>query len=626
MKLKKSIEGTILVTMLLLSTFLLVLPTASAEPAYGDISVQQVHHMLMHHSGNLVILDVRNQSEYKLGHLYNAVSMPLYELQRFRDLAGSLPVNGTQPLFANIFKSHVNDIVIVYCTAGTRSATAYQILAQNNLTKIYNMQGGITAWMQANYPIYCNVHYASVDLVNEQSVIDIEPWLLHIANCTPCQSQSCSGTSNSNLLPNATTTIVEENENQTIIVGTSIINGTTYEFTYTKTLLWDFNKVKYGSNRTISLYSTEIDVENVYADMLVLQYNVQNEDYNLTVTTTLSPSDSQYYNRSSTFVQYAPAGKLLVPAKEIFQFNSSATLSQQFSILGELAKKMGNIYQRSDENALIQLSGYYDAMKKDLNYLSRTVENKIPQYDLMIEGATQGRLSVGSLDPEAVLNGGFESGDSYWVLSGAGDHYVSNWAPYAGSYSLQLGYSTQALYNTRDDAYQLINIPAGSTNKQLSFAYHWWSYSSFMYFEVYVAPVGGNPTLVFEYDGEGLNDWAGTNIDLSSFSGDLYVYFSVLSYDGYWPACCWVDEVSVTYETPSTCNSDCIVSFFANCYSGGQLLDTQLYCMAGCLIGALMCGPFYPACAAGCWGIICGIAGGVELGVCALLALVYCCI
>jgi hypothetical protein len=68
---RKTAIGIILIA-ILLSTFLLIKLVAAEETGYRDISVQQARRMVKHNSGNIAILDVRNQSEYDLGHLYDA--------------------------------------------------------------------------------------------------------------------------------------------------------------------------------------------------------------------------------------------------------------------------------------------------------------------------------------------------------------------------------------------------------------------------------------------------------------------------------------------------------------------------------------------------------------------------
>jgi len=90
---------------------------------------------------NLLILDVRSQSEYDESHLYNATLIPHDEINaRISEL-----------------DSYKYTEIIVYCRSGSRSALASENLADNHgFTKIYNMLGGITDWIIAGYPVWRN--------------------------------------------------------------------------------------------------------------------------------------------------------------------------------------------------------------------------------------------------------------------------------------------------------------------------------------------------------------------------------------------------------------------------------------------------------------------------------------
>lgn len=90
---------------------------------------------------NLLILDVRSQSEYDESHLYNATLIPHDEIDsRISELE---PYKYTE--------------IIVYCRSGSRSEMASQNLAStHNFTKIFNMLDGITEWIIAGYPVWRN--------------------------------------------------------------------------------------------------------------------------------------------------------------------------------------------------------------------------------------------------------------------------------------------------------------------------------------------------------------------------------------------------------------------------------------------------------------------------------------
>lgn len=106
---------------------------------YIDIDVDTAYNMITNGTYlELVVLDVRTQSEVDVGHIYDSFWIPHTELEaRIGELAG-----------------HEDHEVIVYCLSGVRSAQASGILDTNNFTKVYNMLGGITEWQSAGNPVW----------------------------------------------------------------------------------------------------------------------------------------------------------------------------------------------------------------------------------------------------------------------------------------------------------------------------------------------------------------------------------------------------------------------------------------------------------------------------------------
>lgn len=127
---------------LLLSLVLIPITTVKAA-TYSDIDVHTAYAMINNHTQypNLLILDVREQSEYDESHLNNATLIPRLQIDtRINEL---MPYNDTE--------------IIVYCRTGGRSEMASVNLANNhNFTKIFNMLGGINAWTAASYPVWTN--------------------------------------------------------------------------------------------------------------------------------------------------------------------------------------------------------------------------------------------------------------------------------------------------------------------------------------------------------------------------------------------------------------------------------------------------------------------------------------
>ena len=122
--------------------FVALIPVIRVRAAtYTPVTVQTAYGMVNNHTlyPDLVILDVREQSEYDVSHLHNATLIPLGEIDaRISELQ---PYNDTE--------------ILVYCRAGARSAQASLNLASNhNFTKIFNMLGGITDWIAEGYPVW----------------------------------------------------------------------------------------------------------------------------------------------------------------------------------------------------------------------------------------------------------------------------------------------------------------------------------------------------------------------------------------------------------------------------------------------------------------------------------------
>lgn len=86
---------------------------------------------------NALVLDVREEGEYKLGHILNATLIPLGKLN---ERIGELEKYKAQP-------------IVAVCRSGSRSAAACVLLGKRGFTQAYNLAGGMTAWQKANLPL-----------------------------------------------------------------------------------------------------------------------------------------------------------------------------------------------------------------------------------------------------------------------------------------------------------------------------------------------------------------------------------------------------------------------------------------------------------------------------------------
>lgn len=78
-------------------------------------------------TGNLVVLDVRNDDEWARGHIAEALHRPLGHLMESFDGAMDTPI-------------------VVHCQSGVRSAMAASLLQRAGYTKLHNLTGGINAY------------------------------------------------------------------------------------------------------------------------------------------------------------------------------------------------------------------------------------------------------------------------------------------------------------------------------------------------------------------------------------------------------------------------------------------------------------------------------------------------
>jgi hypothetical protein len=447
----------------------------------------------------------------------------------------------------------------VYCKGGSRSAPACQLLVDHGYTNVYNMEGGITAWMQAGYPISTRYHH--VDAENMSS-IDIEPWLLYQAGCTTCQNQSCSSGST---LPTYSNFSVQENGTNMTFSIVGEVNGTSTEYTMVSSLLNNYTTVVDGTNRTASLWSFEIVSEGFEQFYYVLKYRAENDVYNFTVVSSLLPNELQTYNVSATYVSYDPVNVIPIKTGEVVNTNASLELSDYYKVLGKVAKELGREYNDSDDYSLQQLASGYESMRDELRCLSRIVKHQFADFDCEISQFSTAQMGVGLgvTDPEAISNGSFENGLTSWTVGGPwnGKHEVTDQDYTDGSHSLLLGFTGPFLPPVDTNyAYQLTSIPSNAHNIQFSFKYKLRTADSADYdrLEAYVNKVGGDPYLILSTGGAtrgGYETFGWSTISASLSQGTyagygVYVYFSVSNGgDQDYLTYAYIDQVSITYDT-----------------------------------------------------------------------------
>jgi rhodanese-related sulfurtransferase len=100
---------------------------------FSNISVADLQRML--DAGGITLIDVRTDAEIARGIIPGAEKLPLHLLPlRVSELDKTRPT-------------------VFYCQMGGRSAQAAGFAAAQGFTEVYNLQGGITAWVQSGSPV-----------------------------------------------------------------------------------------------------------------------------------------------------------------------------------------------------------------------------------------------------------------------------------------------------------------------------------------------------------------------------------------------------------------------------------------------------------------------------------------
>ena len=87
--------------------------------------------------GDAVFVDVRDEKEYKSGHLLNARNFPVAKLdERMHEIEK--------------LKDHQ---LVVYCDNGMRTTKATSKLRKQGFEKLHTLAGGLAAWEKASLPV-----------------------------------------------------------------------------------------------------------------------------------------------------------------------------------------------------------------------------------------------------------------------------------------------------------------------------------------------------------------------------------------------------------------------------------------------------------------------------------------
>lgn len=102
-----------------------------------NVTVQEALVLMEENATKLIILDVRTPGEYAAGCLEGAINLDYYA-QAFRTDLEKLPRDA---------------VILIYCASGRRSEATMAILVELGFGEVYNLRGGINAWIGENQPV-----------------------------------------------------------------------------------------------------------------------------------------------------------------------------------------------------------------------------------------------------------------------------------------------------------------------------------------------------------------------------------------------------------------------------------------------------------------------------------------
>lgn len=125
----------------LFAAFLTVLLLLVANEVHGSLTggkkLGPLEAVRMINDRDPVVVDVRTASDFKKGHLINALNIPLAKLE---ERAGEIGKDKARP-------------VILYCALGGSTTEAAAKLRKLGYAEVYPIRGGLNGWLQSNLPV-----------------------------------------------------------------------------------------------------------------------------------------------------------------------------------------------------------------------------------------------------------------------------------------------------------------------------------------------------------------------------------------------------------------------------------------------------------------------------------------
>jgi rhodanese-related sulfurtransferase len=124
------------ILLVLISSFFITL-CAGCQKNYTDLDVPAFAKVISAPDDSVTLVDVRTQAEYNEGHIKGAININVFD-----------------DSFMSVVHQELDTLrpVAVYCKTGRRSTEAAARLSRIGF-KVFNLDGGINAWIKAKQPV-----------------------------------------------------------------------------------------------------------------------------------------------------------------------------------------------------------------------------------------------------------------------------------------------------------------------------------------------------------------------------------------------------------------------------------------------------------------------------------------
>jgi len=380
----------ILVILLLLPGFLFIPQVFAYSESYNNISVKTARKMIKKskHS-DLLILDVRTDTEYSVTHLYDAVQLSLDDLE---DSISKI-------------EEYMDNIVIVYCKSGGRSKNSSQILVDEGFSNVFNMEGGILAWIDAEYPVWSISHNV---VIEDKGNIEITPRIIESCSCGCPEGDINDPQSDTEI--SFEINVLKENRTYKEVLIEYEIDENSYETLMKRTLLFSSESHSNEANKYYELYYYEISTLDYSRRFYLLSYQSETNDYNFSITSILKPSDSDFYEKIETMIIYIPKGESKLTTIDLIDFKKEIKVSEYYQDIGKAAQKLAKEYRKSEDDILKKFSENYRTISKEMREFSQFIKKDLYEYDFYTEESSA--IIIDPIEPPPGGGGGGGDGDN----------------------------------------------------------------------------------------------------------------------------------------------------------------------------------------------------------------------